>query len=166
MFRKMRRGKQELSPADCTEILEKGSSGVLAVMGDGGYPYAVPLSYVYAEGRIFFHSASEGHKIDALKNNPKVSFCVIGTDEVIPEKYTTKYKSVIAFGTARIIADKNEKAAAARLLGEKYNPGDPTGLEAEIKNGVDRMLIIELVPEHISGKEGIEFTRERNGGNA
>ncbi len=162
----MRRQVQELSPADCTEILEKGSSGVLAVYGDGGYPYAVPLSYVYANGRIIFHSASEGHKIDALKNNPKVSFCVIGTDEVVPEKYTTKYKSVIAFGTARIIYDKDEKTAAARLLGEKYNPGDPTGLDAEIKSSVDRMLIIELTPEHITGKEGIEFTRERKGGNA
>ncbi len=162
----MRRQVQELSTADCKKILEKGSSGVLAVMGDGGYPYAVPLSYVYANGKIIFHSASEGHKIDALKNNPKVSFCVIGTDEVVPEKYTTKYKSVIAFGTARIIYDKDEKTAAARLLGEKYNPGDPIGLEAEIKNGVDRMLIIELTPEHITGKEGIEFTRERKGGNA
>ncbi len=162
----MRRQVQELSPADCTEILENGSSGVLAVCGDGGYPYAVPLSYVYTGGKVIFHSAAEGHKIDAVKHNPKVSFCVIGTDEVIPEKYTTKYKSVIVFGTARIIADKDEKTAAARLLGGKYNPCDPTGLEAEIKSGVDRMLIIELTPEHISGKEGIEFTRERKGGNA
>ncbi len=166
MFRKMRRQAQELSPADCAEILEKGSSGVLAVSDGSGYPYAVPLSYVYADGRIIFHSAPEGHKIDALKNNPKASFCVIGTDDVIPEKYTTKYKSVIVFGTARIVSDKGEKTAAARLLGEKYNPGDPTGLEAEIKNGIDRMLIIELAPEHITGKEGIEFTRERKNKNA
>jgi len=116
MLRKMRRQAQDLSPADCAEILEKGSSGVLAVSDGGGYPYAVPLSYVYADGRIIFHSAPEGHKIDALKNCPKASFCVIGTDEVIPEKYTTKYKSVIVFGTARIIADKDEKTSPPAYL--------------------------------------------------
>lgn len=165
-FRKMRRHKQELSREECAMILAKGLSGVLAVSGDGGYPYAVPISYVYADGKIFFHSALEGHKIDAVKNNPKVSFCVIGADEVIPEKYTTKFKSVIVFGKIRIIDGTDEKAAVARLLGEKYNPGDPAGLEEEIKGGIDRMLIAELTPEHITGKEGIEFTMERNNENA
>ncbi len=151
---------------ECEEILEKGTSGVLALSGENGYPYAVPLSYVYADRKIFFHSALTGHKIDAMRNSPKASFCVIGCDEILPEKYTTKYKSVIVFGRIRIISERDEKISAAEKLGEKYNPNDPKGLEEEIKGGIDRMLILELVPDLITGKEGIEYTRERNSENA
>ena len=74
MFRSMRRGRQSLPPNVCREILEKGVSGVLAVSGDDGYPYAVPLNYVYDDGCLYFHSANVGHKIDAIRENPKVSF--------------------------------------------------------------------------------------------
>ena len=76
MFREMRRKKQALRPEDCARILAQGTSGVLALLGDDGYPYAVPLSYVYHEGRVYFHSAMAGHKLDALRRCPKASFCV------------------------------------------------------------------------------------------
>lgn len=84
MFRPMRRHRQQLSQWDCAAILSRGTSGVLAVAGDGGYPYAVPLSYVYQEGTLFFHCAKAGHKLDALRRCSKASFCVIDQDQVVP----------------------------------------------------------------------------------
>ena len=98
MFRPMRRHRQQLSQGDCAAILSRGTSGVLAVAGDGGYPYAVPLSYVYQEGTLFFHCAKAGHKLDALRRCSKASFCVIDQDQVVPPEYTTYFRSVIAFG--------------------------------------------------------------------
>lgn len=91
MFREMRRRRQQLSPEECKRILAEGTSGVLAVRGDEGYPYAVPLSYVYEEGRLFFHGAAAGHRRDAVLRDPKASFCVIGGDRVVPEEYTTYF---------------------------------------------------------------------------
>ena len=70
MFRPMRRFKQALSPEECQAVLERGTSGVLALSGDGGWPYAVPLSYVYADGKLYFHSAKSGHKVDAIRSCP------------------------------------------------------------------------------------------------
>ena len=101
MFREMRRKKQVLSKEECELVLERGTSGVLAVLGEGGYPYAVPLSYVYADGKIVFHCAKQGHKLDAIAKNDKVSFCVVDLDDIQPERYTTYFRSVIAFGRAR-----------------------------------------------------------------
>lgn len=95
-----------------------------AVAGDGGYPYAVPLSYVYQEGTLFFHCAKAGHKLDALRRCSKASFCVIDQDQVVPPEYTTYFRSVIAFGRTRILEDEAEKQAAIWLLAEKYCPGD------------------------------------------
>ena len=82
MFREMRRKKQLLALEESTAVLECGTSGVLAVLGDHGYPYAVPISYVYDGAHIYFHCAKAGHKLDAVKRNQKASFCVIGKDEV------------------------------------------------------------------------------------
>lgn len=112
MFRPMRRHRQQLSQGDCAAILSRGTSGVLAVAGDGGYPYAVPLSYVYQEGTLFFHCAKAGHKLDALRRCSKASFCVIDQDQVVPPEYTTYFRSVIAFGRTRILEDEAEKQAA------------------------------------------------------
>lgn len=94
-FRKMRRKRQELSLKDVEGLLQCSSTGVLAVHGDGGYPYAVPINYVYAEGKIFFHSVLEGHKMDAIRADKRVSFCVVAEDEVIPAKFTTMYRRMI-----------------------------------------------------------------------
>ena len=103
MFRTMRRHAQALEEAQCREILTGGSCGVLAVCGDGGYPYAVPLSYAYSGGKIYIHCAPEGHKLDAIAREEKVSFCVVAQDDVVPEEYTTRYRSAIAFGRARVL---------------------------------------------------------------
>lgn len=113
MFREMRRKQQQLSPRENDEILRRCTSGVLAVAGDGGYPYAVPLSYVYQDGKLWFHGAVTGHKLDAVLQNDKVSFCVIDQDEVVPEKLTSAYRSVIVFGRARVLEDEAEIRQAA-----------------------------------------------------
>ena len=158
MYPEMRRKKQALSPATCDAILQAGTSGVLALSGADGQPYAVPLSYVYHEGKVYFHCARAGHKLDLLDQNPKVSFCVIGQDQVVPEKYTTYYRSVIVFGTVRRLTAGEEKRAAILALARRYSPDEPAeGVEAEIARYWDALCMLELTPGHITGKECIEL---------
>lgn len=162
MFRPMRREKQSLSLKECELILESATSGVLALSGDNDYPYAVPLSYVYTSGKIYFHCAKSGHKIDAISRNNKASFCVIAQDNVIPEKYTTYFKSIIVFGKIRILTNKNEKRSAIEKLAEKYSPHISS---EDRKKAIDKdyppLCMLELTIEHISGKEAIELTKNK-----
>ena len=158
MYPEMRRKKQALDPAACDAILEAGTSGVLALSGADGQPYAVPLSYLYREGKLYFHCAKAGHKLDLLGQNPKASFCVIGQDQVVPEKYTTLYRSVILFGTVRELTDPAEKRAAIEALARRYAPGEPAeGIDAEIARYWDRLCMLELTPSRITGKQCIEL---------
>ena len=159
-FREMRRKRQQLSEKESIGILQKATAGTLALLGDNGYPYAVPISYVYADGKLYFHSALSGHKIDAIRNCDKASFCVIDKDDVRPEKYTTYFRSVIAFGRIHIIEDENEKMTTARLLGNRYNPNDEESLKKELEHGFARMLMIRFDIEHLTGKEAIELVRK------
>ena len=160
-FRPMRRHRQQLSREECERILDRCTSGVLALTGDGGYPYAVPLSYVYADGAIIFHSAVEGHKVDAVKRDSRCSYCVIDKDEIKPAEFTTHFRSVIAFGRIRILEDVGEKVQALRLLGRRYSPGDEPGLQHEIDKSLDHVLLLRLDIEHLSGKEAIELVKAR-----
>lgn len=191
-FYPMRRHKQQLSQEKCFEILEKGSSGTLALLDKQGFPYSVPLSYVFFPGKateaqipesqilhpngekpasaetqdnlgsIYFHSALEGHKIDAIRNCEKASFCVIAADDVIPEKFTTAYLSVIVFGEIRIVKDDKNRKLGLELLGRKYSPNFEEAMQSEIDNAFDKTVIIELKIEKITGKEGLELTKARN----
>ena len=156
-FRPMRRNRQQLSIEECEQILGRCTSGVLALTGDGGYPYAVPLSYVYADGVIIFHSAVQGHKVDAIKRDSRCSFCVIEKDEIRPAEFTTCFRSVIAFGHIRIMEDTDEKVQALRLLGHRYSPGDESGLQHEIDKSLDHVLLLRLDIDHLSGKQAIEL---------
>lgn len=191
-FYPMRRHKQQLSQEKCFEILEKGSSGTLALLDKQRFPYSVPLSYVFFPGKateaqipesqilhpngekpasaetqdnlgsIYFHSALEGHKIDAIRNCAKASFCVIAADDVIPEKFTTAYLSVIVFGEIRIVKDDKNRKLGLELLGRKYSPNFEEAMQSEIANAFDRTAIIELKIEKITGKEGLELTKAQN----
>lgn len=161
MFREMRRKRQLLPTEECVAILERMMSGTLALHGDDGYPYAVPVSYVYADGKIYFHTAVKGHKVDAISRNGKVSFCVVEQDEIKPAEFTTYFRSVIIFGKARILTDEDEKRLALNLLADKYSHGE-AGMEAEIAKGFNRLLMVEITIEHFTGKESIELSRERN----
>ena len=154
----MRRKRQQLSEKECRAVLERGTSGVLAVSGDDGYPYAVPLSYVYTEGKLFFHSAKSGHKIDAIMRSGKASFCVVDQDQIVPEEYTTYFRSVIAFGTVRILEDDNEKREAVRMLAVKYAPDDSEeNREQAIEREWKPLCMLEMKIEHMTGKEAIEL---------
>jgi len=161
MFREMRRKKQNLSFEDCVEILNLGTSGVLAVSGDNDYPYAVPISYVYNDSKIFFHCAKTGHKLDAIKRNEKVSFCVIDEDNVVPEEYTTYFRSVIVFGKARILEDKADKRATIEILANKYSPDHEQGRLQEVDREFNLLCLIELTIDHMTGKEAIELVKAR-----
>ena len=155
----MRRAKQRLPLDESLEILKKGSSGVLALW-DGEEPYAVPLSYVYHEGKLYFHCARAGHKLEAARVCPRASFCVVAADNVIPEKYTTAYRSVIVSGRLRIIEDEGEMIPALRQLAEKYHPGHSEDAEREISAGLSHMFMLELCADEISGKQGKELLKQ------
>lgn len=159
MFREMRRIKQQLSMAECESILSLGKTAVLAVLGDEGYPYTVPVNYVYTGGRIYIHCAGEGHKLDAIAACDKVSLCIVAQDEVCPEKLTTLFRSVVVFGRARVLQSREETARAVEALGLKYNP-DADFVRHEVK-AWPNVCCIEITPEHITGKECIELTKAR-----
>ncbi|MBR6839306.1 MAG: pyridoxamine 5'-phosphate oxidase family protein [Oscillospiraceae bacterium] len=161
MFREMRRNKQALSEAECREILGRCTSGTLAVLGDEGYPYAVPLSYVFHNGHIYFHCARSGHKLDAVRACDKVSFCVIDRDEVIPEKFTTKYRSVIVFGRAREVTDPEEIVSIMRALAGKYSPDEGEDAFQHEMRSSGALCVLALDIEHLSGKQGKELLNER-----
>ena len=159
MLPEMRRKAQQLPPAEAEAILRAGSSGVLALAGEEGYPYALPISYVYHQGRLYFHCAPAGHKLDAIARCPKASFCVIAQDDVVPELYTTRYRSVIAFGAIRRLEEEQAIITALDVLGRKYAPDlDPS---AEIAKSLPRVCVLEMTIDHLTGKEGIELTRLR-----
>lgn len=154
-FRPMRRKGRELSGAECEDILERGTSGVLALEGDEGFPYAVPLSYVYAGGKIYFHCAKSGHKLDAARRSKRASFCVVDRDDVEPESYTTRYRSVIVFGRLRELTG-GELPGAIELLAGKYYPEDtPEHRRRYIDAEIDGMAMLELAAEHMTGKSNI-----------
>jgi nitroimidazol reductase NimA-like FMN-containing flavoprotein (pyridoxamine 5'-phosphate oxidase superfamily) len=161
MFRGMRRKRQDLPETETITMLQSCTSGVLALHGDDDYPYAVPLSFAYEDGKLYFHSAKAGHKIDALERNEKASFCVIAADDVVQSTFTTHFRSAIVFGRARVVTDDGEKRHALECLVKKYSPDYLEAADAEIDGEWKRVCVIELAVEHVSGKAAIELVRER-----
>ena len=155
----MRRIKQQLSKEDCEDILLRGKTGVLAVLGDGGYPYTVPINYYYTDGKIYLHCAKSGHKLDAIRSNPKVSFCVVERDDILQEKFTTLFKSAVAFGKAEILADKEEMRSSVTALAEKYCSDFLDEVPAEVERGFDILCMIKINIEHLTGKQGKELIK-------
>ena len=151
MFRKMRRTERELPERQAKEILENGSYGVLALAGDGGYPYAVPLNYVYDGERIYFHCAAEGHKIDAIARDNKCSFCVIENGGVIEDRFTTKYRSAIAFGKIYEETDGERREIAFRLMMQSLTPS-VTNEKREEMSHCQKARIFAMDIEYLSGK--------------
>ncbi len=162
MFRKMRRFKQELTQEEAILILNNNTVGVLALLGDEGYPYSVPLSYVLIDNKVYFHTAKSGHKIDAIKNCDKASFCVIDQNEIVPEEYTTYFRSAIAFGKVRLLETPEEIQPVIEKLAIKYHPTDnEENRNKMINRDIKQMGMIELEIEHLSGKEAIELVRQK-----
>jgi len=157
MFRDMRRKKQLLSKEETIEILKLCTSGVLGVIGDDDYPYTVPISYVFKDGKLFMHGAKQGHKIDSIKRNDKVTFCVIEKDEVIQKTFTTHFRSVSIFGRARILTNDSDRRYAIESLVEKYSPDYIKDGQQEIEREWNRVCLIEVKIEHMTGKAAIEI---------
>lgn len=160
MFREMRRVKQLLSMEDTIAVMDRCTNGVLACIGDEDYPYTVPLSYVFFNQKIYFHSAKNGHKIDAIMKNPKVSFSVIDEDTIVSEEYTTYFRSVIAFGKARVV-ECEERLEAFKAIVEKYSGDQPEASKHKEITGCTNSYIIAIDIEHITGKEAIEYVRAK-----
>ena len=160
MFQVMRRSRQALSWQETEEILRRGTSGVLALAGAEGYPYAVPLSYVYTQGILYFHCAKGGHKLESIRRCEKASFCVVDRDEIKPEAYTTYYRSAIAFGRVRILESEEEKRRAIEQLSQKYHPMDtPAHRKAVIDREYAPLCMLAFTVEHMTGKQAIELTK-------
>lgn len=159
MEHKMRRFRQQLPIEETKEILYNGRECVIAVSGDDSYPYALPINYVYDGVHIYLHSAKQGHKIDALKRNPKMSLCVVAQGDIMPEEFTTYFRSAIVFGRARLVEEDNEKVEALWKLSRKYC-GD-LDATAEIAKFLKAVAIVEITIDSLSGKESIELTRQR-----
>ena len=157
MFRMIRKKQQVLTEAETIEILNTCTSGVLAVSGDEDYPYAVPLSYAYKDGKLYFHSAKTGHKLDSILRNDRVSFCVIQMDHVVPETFTTHYRSAIVFGKARILTEDAEKKHALECLVEKYSPDFKPQGQKEIVREWNNVCVFEVKIEHVTGKAASEL---------
>lgn len=155
----MRRIKQQLTQEECEKILERGRTGVLAVLGDDGYPYTVPINYYYTDGKIYLHCAKSGHKLDAIRSNPKVSFCVVERDDILQEKFTTLFKSAVAFGKAEILADKEEMRSSVTALAEKYCSDFLDEVPAEVERGFDILCMIKINIEHLTDKQGKELIK-------
>lgn len=154
MFKEMRRKEKEIDREKAAGILEKGQYGVLSTAGEDGYPYGVPVNYVYSDGSIYFHCAREGAKIDNIIFNDKVSFCVVGSTEPIPEKFSFKYESTIVFGRCVEVFEK-EKIDALIALVKKYS-GDfmEKGMKY-IGNDSSKTKVLKINIEYITGKSGM-----------
>lgn len=149
MFRKMRRAKRELPKEACMEILKKGEYGVLSTIGDEGYPYGVPMNYVYHQSCIYLHCAYEGHKIDNISDHANVSFCVVTAYDTIEEKISTEYESVILFGQAKTVHEEEEKKDALMALMQRFFPAvKDTGID----EAWQKTNVLKIDIEHITGK--------------
>lgn len=151
MFRKMRRAERELPEGQAKKILKNGSYGVLALAGDGGYLYTVPLNYVYDGERIYFHCAAEGHKIDAIARDNKCSFCVVENGGVIEDRFTTKYRSVIAFGKIYEETDEKCRENVFRLMMQSLTPS-VTNEKREEMSHCQKARILAMDIGYLSGK--------------
>ena len=151
MFRKMRRFKQELDKETCEKILKEEPRGVLAVLGDEGYPYTVPLDYIYEDGKIYFHGAKVGHKMDAIKKCDKVSFCVYDKGFKKEGDWALNISSVVVFGRIKEIEDREMVFRRVKNLGLKYYP-TPESVDEEMQRSAAAVACLELTIEHMTGK--------------
>lgn len=153
MFREMTRKKQSLEMEQIVQILKNEKRGVLSVCGENGYPYGLPINYWYNEesGYLYFHSGKSGHKVDALSQNNKVSFCVYDQGYKKDGEWALNISSVIIFGKIYVVEDYDKAVEAFRQLSLKFT-SDIEYIDSEIQKLAKATLCYELRPEHITGK--------------
>lgn len=152
LFREMRRKDRELRNDAIIEILKNNEYGILSTISENGYPYGVPLSYIYMNDSIYFHSALDGHKLDNIKISDKVSFCVVGETSVVPDEFTTNYESVIIFGKAKEIFDDEKTSVLLEIL-KKYSKEYIEKGTIYIEKAGQRTKVFKININHISGKK-------------
>ena len=153
MFRPMRRWKQQLSDEDCAALLKNEPRGILSVLGDDGYPYGIPMNHWYCEddGKLYFHGAKTGHKIDAISKCDKVSYCVHDEGYREDGQWPLHIKSVVVFGRIQPVTDDAKVLEICTHLCQKFTD-DKAYLEHELKHSLPKVLCLALTPEHMTGK--------------
>lgn len=151
MQRELRRKDRGLTEPETRKLLEQGEYGVLSTCSADGQPYGVPLSYCVVDNAIYFHSALEGHKLDNLADNTRASFCVVGATEVLPEKFSTRYESVIVSGSV-IEAFDDEKKRGMEGLVDKYSSEHREKGLGYIAADSHKTKVFKLAIESICGK--------------
>jgi len=151
MFKPMIRQDKEISKEEAQKILINNEYGVLSTINAENYPYGVPVHYVFKDEAIYIHCAAEGQKLDCIRQNAKVSFCVVGPTEVLPDKFSAKYESVIVFGKAKEL-EGNAKHDALVMILKKYSSDYMHEGEELIAKAKDEVVVIKISIEHMSGK--------------
>jgi len=151
MQRSIRRADRALTNEQAIEILHVGEYGILSTVSQDGQPYGVAVSFSYAGNAIFFHCAIEGHKLDNLASNPRVSFCVVGKTEVLPNKFATRYESTIVFGKTCELTGDEKKLGLIELL-KKYSPDFMEKGERYIDSDIKKTRVFKIEIESLSGK--------------
>ncbi len=153
MFREVARAKQALDRETCIRILKEEKRGVLAVQGDDGYPYAMPLNHWYCEedGKLYFHSGRNGHRTDSIRRSDKASFCVMNQGTQEAGNWWLDFESVIVFGRIEIIEDHERALDISRRLSYKFTE-DEGYIQYEIEHSGPGVMVFALTPEHITGK--------------
>ena len=153
MFRPMRRKEKQLDDAAARQLLKTARRGVLSVCGDDGYPYAVPINYLYDEeaGKIYFHGASAGHKFESISRCDKVCFTVYGNESIKKESWAPFLQSVVVFGRCSLPAPSDETAAQIFRFAEKYYPGDELIKKEMSAYAKTQLYVISI--EHMTAKE-------------
>ena len=154
MFRKIRKIKNEINQAEAKDLLKNSRRGILAMNGDDGYPYAIPVNYFYdeAEEKIFFHGAKAGYKVDCLKSSDKVCFTVIGSEMIREEAWAPYMQSVVIFGRCQLIDDKQTAMKRLKDFAMKYYPSEDMVID-EIKADGSATQMFQIEIEYMTGKE-------------
>lgn len=147
----MRRIRQQLTEEESKSILQNAYRGILAVNGDNGYPYALPINFVCHEGKIYFHCALRGHKMDSIKRDSKACFTVVDTPVKEEGSWWYHVKSVICFGQISIIEDKEKKLELLKVLGSKYFP-EGYDIEEDLRKNGPGAAVLEFTIDHMTGK--------------
>lgn len=152
MTKPLRREDRQLDPAAAMSLLKRGEYGILSTSDRQNRPYGIPVNYVIMEECIFFHCATEGQKLENITANQEVSFCVVGKTELIPEKFSTRYESVVVSGNANIIDDQVLKKNALRALVAKYAPEHTAAGESYIDKLMNKTSVVQVTIGHLAGK--------------
>jgi nitroimidazol reductase NimA-like FMN-containing flavoprotein (pyridoxamine 5'-phosphate oxidase superfamily) len=152
MFKAMRRAEKKMAVDQVEMILNNAGYGVLGLTLPNGYPYAVPVNFVYQEGAIYIHCAGEGQKLDAIRHAAKATFTIVNSEQVIRSKFTTAYESVMVFGKAAIVEASPENAGPLKLFIEKYAPAFMTEGMAYVNKAAASTTLIKLTIDYKEGK--------------